>query len=535
MRRRIGISVMTLCLLAGWAPSGLAVSSTDRLPDDEKALSDLGSRLGWPPGTLALVNDPLREAGWHSWFSELPNDVYEFGYSWERVAELNRLIALLGEIEVDTPVLTLADRTPVKNEWDDREPRSLVFRIGSQRIMDAWYERLPVQNNLRVFGPHRYNRVPEALPPTMVLYLAETGVDPDQLDVPLHVRVQPLLRDENQPPSDPLEKGLAGRIQKFSREHGEKREEAAEMKPWARVACPNWAKVEFPRPLRHLQGKWGLPDPFPTQTGPIAPTVAGIDFWHANHFLVYREETAEYLYGDLAPFTVDYRPGSLYGYDRVVARYTQGLHSDREKAMALLTRAMPDLVAHPEMPPLGPACRPDRGADDEALLGGAKGWCNEQARVFVRLCQVSGIPARLIFLWYTPGRGGHVVAEFRADGHWSMADASWFCAFPDDQGRLMSARECHLDQEHKALVGKTYSERMQELDELSDEELVGRKFAHIRDTNARREKIAEVAAFMRNKFFQRSSEEMGNELWRFGVMPYPLPNEHGLETRDAPR
>jgi len=49
----------------------------------------------------------------------------------------------------------------------------------------------------------------------------------------------------------------------------------------------------------------------------------------------------------------------------------------------------------------------------------------------------------LIFLFYSNPPSGHVIAEFHADGRWCMADASYLCVFPDADGRLMSAAECH--------------------------------------------------------------------------------------------
>ena len=80
--------------------------------------------------------------------------------------------------------------------------------------------------------------------------------------------------------------------------------------------------------------------------------------------------------------------------------------------------------------------------DDETLFASGSLWCNEQARVYIRLCQIAGIPARMIYLFYSDGNSGHVVAEFFADGHWCMADSTWICVFPDDNGRLLSRRSC---------------------------------------------------------------------------------------------
>ena len=51
-----------------------------------------------------------------------------------------------------------------------------------------------------------------------------------------------------------------------------------------------------------------------------------------------------------------------------------------------------------------------------------------------------------------------MVSEFCADGHWCMADSTWWCVFPDDRGRLLSAAELHRP-ESKAIVKRAYLAR----------------------------------------------------------------------------
>jgi transglutaminase-like putative cysteine protease len=166
----------------------------------------------------------------------------------------------------------------------------------------------------------------------------------------------------------------------------------------SRFDCPAWAQETVPERVRPYLGRFGLPEPYPQQKTPLGGDTAGVDLWQANHFVGYHKETAEYLYKTYSPTAIAYRKGSLPGYERLVAQYTAGCKSDREKALALLKRAMPKAILHPSIPPYGPMCPPDRAAGDEELLKSGQGWCNEQARVFVRLCQVAGIPARMIFL-----------------------------------------------------------------------------------------------------------------------------------------
>lgn len=286
--------------------------------------------------------------------------------------------------------------------------------------------------------------------------------------------------------------------------------------------CPSWAKEAVPDWVRPYLGRFGLPDPYPRQEAPIGVGTRGIDFWQANHFVAYAPETADFLYTKYTPLTVSYRLGSLAVGEEIVKRYTAGIATPKAKALTLLTRAMPELIRHPAIPPLGPKCPTDRAMDEEELLASGKGYCNEQARVFVRLCQIAGIPARMVFLFYHDIPSGHVIAEFYADGRWIMADTSWFCVFPGADGRLMSAAECHRDSATKRRVGEAYVRRGRELLDLSDEELVGGHFASL-PQEERKARIARKAESVRRELTEQQPERVGERLWAFGLLNYPLP------------
>jgi len=288
--------------------------------------------------------------------------------------------------------------------------------------------------------------------------------------------------------------------------------------------CPEWAKEELPREMLPFVGRFGLPDPYPQRRDPLGKSVAGIDRWQANQFIAYRAETARFLYGAYTPTKVDCRRGTLPAYEKLVARYTAGMKTDREKATALLTQALPREFRHPTMPPLGAPVRADRALLDEALLKSGAGFCNEQARVFTRLCQAAGIPARIIQLFYSDKRTGHTISEFYADGRWAMADSSWFCVFPAADGPLMSAAECHEEGPNRRLVGETYFGRFQQLIAMPDEELVGGHFAASDPPGGRKEKVAAEAAAVRKGLRARTAQALGDQLWRFGIINYPLPH-----------
>jgi hypothetical protein len=269
------------------------------------------------------------------------------------------------------------------------------------------------------------------------------------------------------------------------------------------IPPPGWVVEKVPDWVKPFQGKAGLSEAWSRRPGPLGSSVAGLDRWQANHFIVYRPETAKFLYSSYTPLKVDYRSGTWPTFEKLAAKYTAGLKSNKDKALALLTKALPDNFRHPTIPPYGGKARPDRNLEDEALLESHCGWCNEQARVFVRLCQVIGIPARLVFLFYADERSGHVVAEFYAEERWSMADTSWWCVFPGADGHFLSAAEAH-EQQGKIIAEKAYRARFQELLKLSDTELVG----PTRDP-----------AKVRQSLQSRDPEPLGS----FGLLNYPLP------------
>ena len=280
---------------------------------------------------------------------------------------------------------------------------------------------------------------------------------------------------------------------------------AAQLDP---PTCPAWARVAVPEWVRPFQGPAGAPEAFRAKSGFYASGVAGIDRYQANNFIWYRPETAEFLYKGYTPLEAGYRKGLLPGYEAVVSRYTAGCATDTEKALALLTRAIPDVSRHPTMPPLAPRdppTRADRNLDDEALLASGRGWCNEQARVFIRLCQVSGIPARMIHLW---GQN-HTIAEFYADGRWVMADATNLFVGRDPDGKLLSAAECHdggVGQHHYA---ESKVRQMREMAGWPRERL-----GFPDEASASRWRVEAV---------KLQVDELAARPIRFGVINYPLP------------
>ena len=265
----------------------------------------------------------------------------------------------------------------------------------------------------------------------------------------------------------------------------------APIPPWVKVALPAWVEP-FVRKL-YVEG------------------VAGIDRYHAFSSVPFCEETAQYLYEQYTPITVDYKKGTLPAYEKLVQQHVSHLNSDREKAVYLLTKVVPVAAKHPTIPPCGEFTPGNRGLSDEELLVSGDAWCNEQSRVFVRLCQVAGIPARMIFLNYSEKAAqesdlsAHVISEFYAEGRWSMADPTFSVVFPHPDGHLMSAEECHSGGEGQALTQQHYEKRYTEINKSEDEDF------GCDPVNNRKslQKLIKVALY---------------QLDRFQVMNYPLPD-----------
>lgn len=269
--------------------------------------------------------------------------------------------------------------------------------------------------------------------------------------------------------------------------------------------CPAWAIERLPDRIKPYAGVNGTPAEWYPKDGILAKCVRGIDRYQANNYLFYRPETAAYLYGDYTPLAVDYKPGTLPAYEKAVARHTAGCRTDSERLTALL-KAMPDIFRHTLMPPCGaPSVPTDRNLDDEALLASRCGWCNEQARVFVRLCQVLGMPGRLVHLF---GQN-HTVCEICVDGGWAMVDASNLFVAPGRDGKWLSAAQCHDGGEGQRLYAEAKKRRMMELAAMNDEAL---GFP-----------TADQAAKFREGCAKLSVDELARRNVGFGVINYPLP------------
>ncbi len=164
-------------------------------------------------------------------------------------------------------------------------------------------------------------------------------------------------------------------------------------------------------------------------------TSGGVDVEIVESQLGLCEKTAEHIYSDFTPLEIRYRPGSRPQLEKVVAEATRPGMSERETVFALLRRCRDNRHRGLASPNLF------YGGSEEELLKRGAHMCNEIARVFVCLCQVAGIPARVHSSHIT----GHMMAEVYVDGRWAWADPMKGMAPRLDDNRLANAWDLFCD------------------------------------------------------------------------------------------
>ncbi len=132
----------------------------------------------------------------------------------------------------------------------------------------------------------------------------------------------------------------------------------------------------------------------------------------ANHVLLC-DETYDYLYKNSPP-KIRYIRGTRPVLEKIADEICKDCKTEREKVLAILSYIR-DM--HKEV----------NGADyffggtEEELIKKSEWFCERVARVMVGLCEVVGIPGRIIF----HVAGGHVTNEIYLEGKWSYFDPRW--------------------------------------------------------------------------------------------------------------
>lgn len=212
-----------LCVLLFAPLCALAISSTEEIASEGQAAS---ADPDWPKGVLELVNDPLRTEGWNPWFSEWPSDVYHYGLRVRNAEDINHLIAKLAAILTMNAQVFLRPEKEVgglgfTTQIQKGNGLGATFSFGNQKRINQWFEHLrEVEPRVKKFGVHRLTKPPEALPPTLTLYVGHAAVDLKKLRIPQKIKVISEIPDSyrKQHPDDStikaIDKFVVGRAPK---------------------------------------------------------------------------------------------------------------------------------------------------------------------------------------------------------------------------------------------------------------------------------------------------------------------------------
>lgn len=117
----------------------------------------------------------------------------------------------------------------------------------------------------------------------------------------------------------------------------------------------------------------------------------------------------------------------------------------------------------------------DRNGSEEEILKSGFGWCNEQARLFCALAQISGIPARLVFGSHGEGRYGHVVSEALTPCGWMLIDQSFGYCFAYE-GRPIDAWSAWHDPAMRRHFDPIYRSLCKQLERDLGHDILARDF-----------------------------------------------------------
>lgn len=133
-----------------------------------------------------------------------------------------------------------------------------------------------------------------------------------------------------------------------------------------------------------------------------------VDFQLRRQVIVLSEESAPLVYGSPA---VSSRDVSLCRPElaRIVKSVTRGCPNDRAKALAIM-RYVRDLYQ--------PTRHPQFGGREESLIHRGDGLCESLSRLMVGLCEIAGLPGRIVLHVI----GGHLATEIWIEGRWAYID-----------------------------------------------------------------------------------------------------------------
>ncbi|MFC1525718.1 hypothetical protein ACFL6X_02785 [Candidatus Latescibacterota bacterium] len=159
-----------------------------------------------------------------------------------------------------------------------------------------------------------------------------------------------------------------------------------------------------------------------------------VDFQLRQEQVILCEPTIDFLYSEFTPPVTRYEEGSRPELEKAVRCAVDGCATGREAAISLMRRCR-DL--YQERWYTGEFDQYVFGGTEEQLLEKGEILCECLGRLHVALCEIAGIPGRLIMHVV----GGHICSEVYVDGHWAYFDPRCGLYFEQADGSLASVRD----------------------------------------------------------------------------------------------
>ena len=162
----------------------------------------------------------------------------------------------------------------------------------------------------------------------------------------------------------------------------------------ARLQYP--ANELYANMLRHMQAAFG----------------DNVEYERLKKQVLFCPETEEYLYQ--TPQPVKYRRGMRPTLDAIVDEVIAGCETERQKVLAILAYIRDLRLKYRKF---GRDIDFYGGTEEEQIKKGER-MCERVARLMTALCEIAGLPGRIIFHVST----GHVTNEIFVEGGWAYFD-----------------------------------------------------------------------------------------------------------------
>ena len=192
----------------------------------------------------------------------------------------------------------------------------------------------------------------------------------------------------------------------------------------ARHEAPNngWsgARADLPAAIATFQGPGQFGPAYEYMLAHDTHAPGSVDRVLMAQMIQLCRETATYLYTDYTAVEASYEHGSRPELEQVLARLTPDQEATDEGRLAAITRFASSLQE-----PVVEAAVDELlfGGTEEQIIARGSDWCTDVARVACVLCQIAGLPARLVQLFnLAQAYSGHVVIEVYSNRAWGAVD-----------------------------------------------------------------------------------------------------------------